>query len=145
MTKRNRERGAALVEAAIATPILLLLTVGIFEIGRAYETWQVLTNAAREGARLSITPGGTVPTATALVRQYMADGQLDRSADAGVFIDRDVTIDVAGTAVGASLVTVDYPFEFIILQPVARLIAPTSTTGEDITIRATALMRNEAQ
>ncbi len=39
----------------------------------------------------------------------------------------------------------DYPFEFIILQPVARLVVPGTNTGEDITMRATALMRNEAQ
>jgi hypothetical protein len=40
---------------------------------------------------------------------------------------------------------VDYPFEFIMLQPIARLVVPSSTAGEAITMRATALMRNEAQ
>ena len=32
--------------------------VGIFEFGRAYQTWQVLTNAAREGARIPPRRGG---------------------------------------------------------------------------------------
>src|SRR5918993_245694 len=73
---RNRERGQAMVETAIAIPLLLVLMVGIFEVGRAYETWQVLTNAAREGARMAVTPTSTVPTTTALIRQYMAVGQL---------------------------------------------------------------------
>ena len=49
-----------------------------------------------------------------------------------------------GTPVSASLVTVDYPFEFIMLQPVARLVAPGATVGGPITMRATAIMRNEA-
>ena len=71
---RERERGSAMVETAICIPLLLVLMVCIFEVGRAYETWQVLTNAAREGARMSITPGSTSPTTTALIRQYMADG-----------------------------------------------------------------------
>ena len=145
MKSRNRERGAAMVEAAIVTPILLLLMVGIFEIGRAFETWQVLTNAAREGARLAVTPTGSVKKSTDIIRQYMADGQLSRSADAPVVVQRDATITVDGTPVGASLVTIDYPFEFIILQPVARLVVANTTTGEDITMRATALMRNEAE
>ena len=145
MKSRNRERGAAMLEAAIVTPILLLLMVGIFEIGRAFETWQVLTNAAREGARLSVTPSGTSKKSTDVIRQYMKDGQLSRSADAAVVVDREATITVDGTNVGASLVIVDYPFEFIILQPVARLVVPGTTTGEDITMRATALMRNEAE
>ena len=57
MTKKrcartNSERGAALLEVALTLPLLLLVAVGIFEFGRAYQTWQVLTNAAREGARL---------------------------------------------------------------------------------------------
>jgi len=51
---RNNERGAALLETAITIPIILLICVGIFEFGRAYQTWQVLTNAAREGARVAI-------------------------------------------------------------------------------------------
>ena len=56
-------RGAALLEAAITMPIILLISVGIFEFGRAYQTWQVLTNAAREGARLAVhRRDGPTPT-----------------------------------------------------------------------------------
>jgi len=142
---RHGERGNALIESAITIPILLLLMVGIFEVGRAYETWQVITNAAREGARMSVTPSGNVGTTTALIRQYMADGQLRNSSSAAVDVNRNATITVNGNIVGASLVTVDYPFEFIMLQPVARLVVPGTNTGEAITMRATALMRNEAQ
>jgi Flp pilus assembly protein TadG len=47
------ERGTALIETAMTLPLLLLVSVGIFEFGRAFQTWQVLTNAAREGARLA--------------------------------------------------------------------------------------------
>ena len=133
-----------MVETAIAIPILLVLMVGIFEVGRAYETWQVLTNAAREGARMAVTPSSTVPTTTALIRQYMADGQLTNSATANVVVNKTATINVNGTAVSASLVTVDYPFQFIMLQPVVRLVAPGATVGGPITMRATSVMRNEA-
>ena len=73
------ERGSALVEAAITIPILLLITVGIFEVGRAYQTWQVVTNAAREGARVAILPNTTVGTVTGLVRGYMTNGQLSHA------------------------------------------------------------------
>ena len=50
------ERGAAIIETALTLPILLLVAVGIFEFGRAYQTWQVMTNAAREGARVAVLP-----------------------------------------------------------------------------------------
>jgi len=141
---RNRERGSAMVETAICIPLLLVLMVGIFEVGRAYETWQVLTNAAREGARVAVMPSGSAADTTALVRQYMSNGQLTKSATASVVINEGASIDVNGTPVSASMVTVDYPFEFIMLQPIVRLVAPGATVGGPITMHATAIMRNEA-
>jgi Flp pilus assembly protein TadG len=145
MKVRHSERGNALVETAITMPILLLLMVGIFEVGRAYETWQVLANAAREGARVSVTPSNDTNTTIALVRKYMADGQLKNSASATVVINKNASFVVNGQTVGASLVTVDYPFQFIMLNPVARLVVRGSRAGQPITMHATALMRNEAQ
>ena len=145
MSGRHAERGTALIEAALTIPILLLLTVGIFEVGRAYQTWQVLTNAAREGARMAVTPNSALGVVSGLVHRYMADGQLSEEAAAAVTVNQGATIVVNGSTVGASLVTVDYPFKFIMLQPVARLVVPGSNAGEAITMRATALMRNEAQ
>lgn len=144
MSKRN-QRGAALVEAAIIIPILLLIAVGIFEFGRAYQTWQVLTNAAREGARISVTPSGTVDNVTAAVKAYMQNGALENFDTATVTVDRAVPF-VAGTpgAPTASRISIQYPFEFIMLQPMVQLVAPGSTTGAPITMGATALMRNEA-
>jgi Flp pilus assembly protein TadG len=144
MNTRNRERGSAMVETAICIPLLLVLMVGIFEVGRAYETWQVLTNAAREGARAAVMPTSDPNNTRELIRQYMANGQLVNSATAVVSIDEGASINVNGTAVSASLVTVDYPFTFIMLQPIVRLVSPGATVGGPITMRATAVMRNEA-
>ena len=144
MKPESRERGSAMVEAAITIPLLLVLMVGIFEMGRAFQTWQVLTNAAREGARMSVTPSSSQTTTTALIRQYMVDGQLTKFATAAVVVNKGASINVNGTAISASAVTVDYPFEFIMLQPVVRLVAPGATVGGPLTMRATAIMRNEA-
>jgi Flp pilus assembly protein TadG len=139
------ERGQALVEAALITPVVLLIMVGIFEVSRAYQTWQVLTNAAREGARAAVVPGADSTTVQALVKQYMTDGQLGGVATANVAVNQAASIDVNGTNIGATLVTVDYPFSFMVLQPVARLVVKNSTAGSALTMRATSLMRNEAQ
>jgi hypothetical protein len=78
------------------------------------------------------------------VRAYMSNGQLTKSATASVVINEAASINVNGTLVSASMVTVDYPFEFIMLQPVVRLVSPGATVGGPITMRATAIMRNEA-
>jgi Flp pilus assembly protein TadG len=48
----RRERGAAAVEMAIVLPLLLLVFGGIVDFGRAFYANVVITNAAREGARM---------------------------------------------------------------------------------------------
>ena len=50
-SKSKRDAGAAMVEFAIITPLLLMLVFGIIEFGRAYNTQNTLTHAAREGVR----------------------------------------------------------------------------------------------
>ena len=79
------------------------------------------------------------------MRQYMQDGQLSKFATATVSVDRAVAITVNGAPQTASQVVIDYPFDFIVLQPVAQLVVTGTTTGSSLTMRATALMRNEAQ
>jgi Flp pilus assembly protein TadG len=148
MTRLKRwksERGAALLEAAITIPMLLLVSVGIFEFGRAYQTWQILTNAAREGARIAVLPDPTPGIVETRVREYMAAGQLPLAGSASVSVNRSATLVVNGANVSASQVTIDYPFAFMVLQPVARLVTPGSTLGAPLTMRAQAMMRNETQ
>ena len=83
MRRAKSERGAALIEAAITIPLLLLISVGIFEFGRAWQTWQVLTNAAREGARLAVLPDPTAGGPEARAREYMMGGQLPKVRPGG--------------------------------------------------------------
>ena len=48
------ERGQALVEFALILPAILLLVVGMLEFARAWNLHQVMTDAAREGARRAV-------------------------------------------------------------------------------------------
>ena len=48
---RSRTRGQALVEFAIALPILILLVAGVLELGRGYGYAIATSDAARDGAR----------------------------------------------------------------------------------------------
>lgn len=53
---KDRERGAALVEAAILLPLIVMLIFGLIAFGRAYNAKVTATHAAREGVRvLAIT------------------------------------------------------------------------------------------
>lgn len=51
----RQERGAALVEAALVLPMLLMLTFGIWTTARAWNVHNVLDHAAREAARYAAT------------------------------------------------------------------------------------------
>jgi len=53
----NNERGQSLVEMAIITPILILLFLGVFEVGWALRGYLVLANVNRETARFSVKNG----------------------------------------------------------------------------------------
>jgi Flp pilus assembly protein TadG len=142
MKRIRSEKGAALLEAAVTVPVILLISVGIFEFGRAYQTWQVLTNAAREGARMAVITGTTDTDITTRVRNYMQAGSLPNYATATVTIQRGVALTGADTG---SSIQIGYPFQFMVLNPVVRLVAPTDTkTGAPITMTSSALMRNES-
>src|SRR3954447_5801980 len=49
-----REGGQALVEFALAFPIMVLILFGIFDLGRAVYAYNTVANAARDGARVAM-------------------------------------------------------------------------------------------
>ena len=62
LCRRNRQ-GASAVEFALVAPVFVVMVFGLIEFGRAIMVQQVMTNAAREGARLAILDSPT-PVAT---------------------------------------------------------------------------------
>lgn len=73
-SRQHNRRGTVAVEAAIVLPILLIMMLGIWEVGRIIQVQQMLVNSAREGARLAA--GGYVnstPVTDAMVQQAVRD------------------------------------------------------------------------
>jgi Flp pilus assembly protein TadG len=52
--RRRRPKGAAIVEAALVLPLVLLVFIGVAEYARYVATRQVVENAVREGARYAV-------------------------------------------------------------------------------------------
>jgi TadE-like protein len=127
---RPGERGFAVVGAAVTLPLVLLGSIGMVEVGRAFETSQALTQAAREGARIAVRADTDAGRVDAKVRE--------RLRSSGLRSDETVGVRLTG-----SEVTISYPFQFVVLQPVAQLLVSGSMVDSPITVMTSA-NRNEA-
>ena len=56
------ERGQSLVEFALVLPVIVILLVGVFDLGRAVMLSETLNAAVREGSRYAIVHGTTSST-----------------------------------------------------------------------------------
>ena len=133
------DSGQALIEVAIALPILLALLVGIFEFARAYNVQQVITNAAREGAR----QGVVVQVSLVEIQDSAVARASARLSDANI---SGYTIDFVcpGTCPnGAALaVTITVPYTFVFIGPVLSLFSSGVDPGT-INLSSTSTMRRE--
>jgi len=139
--QESSQRGAELVEFAIAVPIMLLLMAGIVDFGLFFQSYEVVNNAAREGARLAVLPGYDVndyQAARTRVANYIAAG-----GARGTFVTNVTPVAVGGGGIAGVQVTVDYTHQFLIVGPVVGLINGSLNTA--LTYRADARMRTELQ
>ena len=67
---RTSERGTALIEFALVLPLLLVLTLAVVDLSRAFYAKNVVEQAAREGVRLLAV---TSDADSALVRYRVLD------------------------------------------------------------------------
>jgi Flp pilus assembly protein TadG len=143
--RKAGERGQALVETALAIPLLLLVSVIIFEFGRAYQVAQIVTNAAREGARVAVLQSATPGDVQARVSTYLQNGAIANYSSASIAVNQNTTVAMGAGTASASVVTVTYPFSFMVLNPVVNLVVRGSPLGTPINLTASAEMRNEVQ
>jgi Flp pilus assembly pilin Flp len=63
MRKAHNDDGATLVEFALVAPMLVLILVGILDLGRAVNAYVTVSNAAREGSHYAILHPTAAPSA----------------------------------------------------------------------------------
>jgi Flp pilus assembly protein TadG len=80
------ESGAEVIEFGLTLPLMLLVVLGIIEYGFVFQQYEVVTNAAREGARIAVLPNYATTTAaaqtnvTARVDEYLTSAGLSTAA-----------------------------------------------------------------
>lgn len=122
----NRERGQALVETALAIPVLLAMVWGVMGFGRLYTAQLAITNASREGARLGAL-GKSPDRIEESVRMYLG----------GAAVSRDVRVAVEGAG--------GQPGTLVKVAVTAPVSNPVPVPGlpESIPLSATTVMRIE--
>jgi Flp pilus assembly protein TadG len=139
----GNERGAELVEFALALPLLLVVFGGIVDFGLLLQRHQVLSNAAREGARLAILPGYATPDVQARVQAYVREGTADLAASPATTLTTVTLTPGVGPPFEAARVQVALTESFLILGPIVNLAGGNWTLGSSITLSATSTMRIE--
>jgi Flp pilus assembly protein TadG len=137
------EEAAHLVEFALVLPMLLLVILGIAEFGFIFQRYEVVTNAAREGARMAVLPGYTTADVIARVRVYVTNGRVPTTVTNPNIVVTDVTIPVGAglPSINAKRVTVTYTHGYTFLPKISTWFGATYTT---VPLKAVAEMRKEA-
>jgi Flp pilus assembly protein TadG len=127
--QRDGQRGAAAVEFALVLPILLTLTMGAIDWGYYFFVDQMVTNAAREGARAGsvVDPAKSWATAQAAAEgaanAYLVKCQLTGTASVVASPDN-----IGGTP--AVSVTIQYPAGS--LSGLLKGLIPTNAIGRAV-------------
>lgn len=118
-----------MVELAILLPLLMILLVGIWEVGRLVEVQQAVSNAAREGGRQAATGTRTASQVQTAVLNYLTNTGV---STAGVTVTvSNVTQPGVDPTVAAQLdklrVRVEVPFANVRWIAFDWFVAPGST------------------
>jgi Flp pilus assembly protein TadG len=135
-------RGAELVEFALILPLLLFVMLGLVDFGFMFQRFEVVTNAAREGARIAVLPGYATADVLGRVQSYLTTGGVAATVGNTTVAVTDVTIPTGGPgpALPAKRVQVTYASPYLFLGPIAGWFGGSFTTAN---LTGVAVMRLE--
>jgi len=139
------ERGAELIEFALTLPLLLLLVLGIIEFGFLFQEYEVVTNAAREGARLGAlipSAGYTTTEAATRANDFLIAGGLKaaQATPAPTVVQSQVAISGTTKCIPVVTATVTYQHPVPFVGGIYTFFGGTAAT---IPLRGVAVMRTE--
>jgi Flp pilus assembly protein TadG len=134
------ERGSELIEFAMVAPILILLAAGIFEFGMMFRTYEAVTNAAREGARVGVLPAyeAHAPVEGRVNAFLTASGLTGPRTVTSLPV---VTVATPAGTFSARRVVVTYTYQPVVLAPIG---AAFGGSFGAIPLRGVSVMRTEA-
>jgi Flp pilus assembly protein TadG len=91
------QRGQSLVEFALVLPVFVVVFFGIMEFGRLWEISNVLTSAAREGARVAAVSEPNIDKAKAAAQNVLTAAHIASAtvAISGPNSDKDIVVTIS--------------------------------------------------
>ena len=122
-------RGQALVEFALVLPVLILVLIAVFDIGRLVFAYNDITNAARQGVRVAIVDQTTNLAQTKTIEQATSLGL--KPGDVTVtYLKPDLSGACSPLVLGCVAdIKVDYAWQAI-TPIIGGLIGPMTVTSE---------------
>jgi Flp pilus assembly protein TadG len=123
--RAKRQRGAAALEFALVAPVLLLMMLGMIDFGLRLNAEAVVTNAARDGARVASLGGDSAQVIAAAQKSSYPSATVKVDCllltDLATACDGGATYDVARadkkTTSNVARVTVTYHYSYITPLP----------------------------
>jgi Flp pilus assembly protein TadG len=134
------ELGAELIETALTLPLILLVVIGIIEFGFVFQKYEIVTNAAREGARVLVLPNFGPDDAVDRVEQYLTAAGLDPAQATIPTPGAPAETDLGGTCIWTVTVNVSYPHDAPFLSGIGSYFGSSFGT---FTLNASSTMRTE--
>jgi len=144
------QRGQSTVELVLLFPLMLVVIFLIFEFGRVFGSWLIVTNAAREGARVGvIEPYNTgsdgfivarVQTAASFLNVGSQLGGCGTTGTTGIVICRSVD-----STTNDSMLTVTVFYQLQTVTPISVSVPFIGSIGYPGTVQlaGTTTMRSE--
>lgn len=107
MDRKQGGKGQSLVEFALCLSLLIIILLGVFDLGRAFHAYIVITNAAREGAYY----GAMHPTDNnGIVARVLSEAQ-----GSGVALSA-ANVSISSTGVSGTPICVTVSYDFTLLS-----------------------------
>jgi Flp pilus assembly protein TadG len=132
---RDSEKGQALVEFTMVLPMFLLLLFALVDFGRGFYTWIVVTNAAREGARVAAVQGDQAAIQSRIDASYCSNAPDDCSLDHSKLTwTNSGTANIQGERGDPVVIELSYDFEFVTpMGAIMEFLSAGNITAPDIT------------
>jgi len=127
-------RGQSSVEFALILPVLFMLVLGVFDLGRGVLAYNVLAEATREGARFAVVHGSLSPSPVGPAPDSAEIAERVRSYATSLNTD-DLTVHSSWPDGGNSRgnrvrVEVQYQFKLVSLMPLGHVEIPLRASSE---------------